>query len=93
MSTTWFEVAETERVAVATTPESGPEGKQRVSGVRRSPRTACGSQLDLAMPTPPPAVRRRLVVRPCSRERAAWWFEQMRRAVDEGREIPVSRTR
>ena len=93
MSTTWFEVAETERVAVATPPEPGVEGTQSGAWARRSPRTPCGSQLDLAMPAPPPAVRRRQVVRPCSRERAAWWFEQMRRAVDEGREIPVPRTR
>ena len=51
---------------------------------KRSRRAECGSQLDFAMSVPPAPTppRRRVVVRPCSRERAAWWFAQMRRAVD-----------
>ncbi|MSU31730.1 MAG: hypothetical protein EXS25_03525 [Pedosphaera sp.] len=35
-------------------------------------------------------LRRNRQVRPCERERAAWWFEQMRRVVAEGRDFPVA---
>ena len=49
-------------------------------------RSRCSDQMDFTLPgpvpTPIPATRRNVVPRPCSRERAAWWFEQMRRAVD-----------
>ena len=52
-------------------------------------RSRCSDQMDFALPGPVPtaipATRRNVVPRPCSRERAAWWFEQMRRAVDADR--------
>jgi hypothetical protein len=51
-----------------------------------------GAQLDFALPTPLSTSRRRSVVRPCSRERAAWWFAQMRRAVDDPRDLLARRS-
>jgi hypothetical protein len=52
-------------------------------------RSRCSDQMDFALPGPVPisipATRRNVAPRPCSRERAAWWFEQMRRAVDADR--------
>lgn len=93
MSTAWFGIVEGQRVESPGAMDSGAHRMARVAGARRSPRVDCGPQLDLAMPAPPPAVRRRQMVRPCSRERAAWWFDQMRRAVDGGREIPVQSAR
>ena len=49
-------------------------------------KPATGStQLDLSLPTAGRRTARRQ--RPCSRERAAWWFAQMRRVVEEGREV------
>lgn len=45
------------------------------------------AQLDFALPAPPPAPRRERPVRPCSRARAQWWFDQMRRLIDEGRSV------
>lgn len=45
-------------------------------------------QLDLTLPVPEPTATPqrspRRPTRPCSRERAAWWFQQMRRAIEEG---------
>ena len=34
-------------------------------------------------------MRRARPARACGRDRAAWWFDQMRRVVDEGRDFPV----
>jgi hypothetical protein len=48
------------------------------------------AQLDFTLPAPLAVRRSSRRVRPCSRERAAWWFAQMRRAVDEGREIEIT---
>lgn len=31
--------------------------------------------------------------RPCGRARAAWWFDEMRRVVDQGRDYPVTGVR
>lgn len=40
-------------------------------------------QLDLTLPVPAAVpMRSRRAPRPCTRERAAWWFRQMRRAID-----------
>jgi len=52
--------------------------------IRRLRRDA---QLDFALPVPPPVPRRERPVRPCSRARAQWWFDQMRRLIDEGRSV------
>ncbi len=54
--------------------------------------TATKPQLDLTLPVPESAAAAtstpqrspRRPTRPCSRERAAWWFQQMRRAIEEG---------
>jgi DNA-directed RNA polymerase subunit M/transcription elongation factor TFIIS len=52
--------------------------------------SATKPQLDLTLPVPDPAApstpqrSTRRPTRPCSRERAAWWFQQMRRAIEEG---------
>jgi DNA-directed RNA polymerase subunit M/transcription elongation factor TFIIS len=54
--------------------------------------SATKPQLDLTLPVPestpaaPSTPQRspRRPTRPCSRERAAWWFQQMRRAIEEG---------
>jgi len=54
--------------------------------------SATKPQLDLTLPVPEPAPAApsapqrspRRPTRPCSRERAAWWFQQMRRAIEEG---------
>lgn len=54
------------------------------SAASRSRRAACEDQMDLTLPAASAPARRRAAVRPCSRERAAWWFAQMRRAVDGG---------
>jgi hypothetical protein len=50
------------------------------------------AQLDFTLPAPAPASARRSArrQRPCSQERAAWWFAQMRRVVEEGREVEVT---
>ena len=40
-------------------------------------------QLDLTLVSEPAARRAPRRPRPCSRERARWWFAQMRRVVDE----------
>lgn len=46
------------------------------------------AQLDFPLPATSRRAARRQ--RPCSRERAAWWFAQMRRVVEEGREAQVT---
>lgn len=43
-------------------------------------------QLDFDLPELPP--RRQRIARTCSQERAAWWFDLMRRVVDEGIDFP-----
>ena len=48
------------------------------------------AQIDFTLPAPITNRRGPRRVRPCSRERAAWWFAQMRRVVDEGREVEVT---
>ena len=51
------------------------------------------AQLDFTLATPPPTTTSRRTSRrqrPCSNERAAWWFDQMRRVVDEGRDVEVT---
>ena len=59
-----------------------------------SPRRqrGCDSQLDFALPAPSPIPPRRFErpARPCSRERAQWWFRQMRQVVEEGRTVDVA---
>ncbi len=45
-------------------------------------RAAKRQQLQLTMPVPPPPAPRHS--RPCNRQRADWWFRQMRRVVEEG---------
>ncbi len=44
------------------------------------------SEQQLAFPLPECArpARIKRAMRPCSRARASWWFDQMRRVVDEG---------
>ncbi len=85
-------------------PIESPEAQRNErAAARRAPRrrSRCSDQLDFALPTALPSAlpspvhpaRRRVVQRPCSRERAAWWFEQMRRAVDQGRDVPLGRVR
>lgn len=54
--------------------------------------SAAKPQLDLTLPVTDPAPAApstpqrstRRPTRPCSRERAAWWFQQMRRAIEDG---------
>ena len=50
--------------------------------------TATKPQLDLTLPvtevTATPQRSPRRPARACSRERANWWFQQMRRAIEEG---------
>lgn len=41
-------------------------------------------QLALILPLPTTAIRRKRLVRPCTRARARWWFDEMRRVVDQG---------
>ena len=45
-------------------------------------RTPKRQQLQLAIPVPQAAAAR--PNRPCTRQRADWWFRQMRRVVEEG---------
>lgn len=46
------------------------------------------AQLDFTLPVTGRRASRR--PRPCSRERARWWFAQMRQVVDEGRTVEVA---
>lgn len=48
------------------------------------------AQLDFTLPTSAVIRRSTRRVRVCTHERAAWWFAQMRRVVDEGREVEVT---
>lgn len=49
-------------------------------------------QLDFSLANPTPRNRRRpgSPRRACSRERAEWWFNQMRRVVEDGRTVDVT---
>jgi hypothetical protein len=49
-------------------------------------------QLHFALADPAPRNRNRPLSRrrACSRERAEWWFDQMRRVVDDGRTVNVT---
>jgi hypothetical protein len=75
---------------------TGMKNEATLSGsgaVRRSSRRRpVEAQLDFTLPAEPPAPRRSLApgARPCSRERARWWFNQMRQVVDEGRTVEVA---
>ena len=53
---------------------------------------AMNGLLPMELPAQAPRRGRRRVraVRPCGRDRADWWFDQMRRIVDEGRDFPVA---
>lgn len=55
-------------------------------------RRGCASQLDFGLSAPVPGVTRRSErpARPCSRERAQWWFRQMHQVIDEGRIVDVA---
>lgn len=70
--------------------ETSAEASIRNGSPRR--RSGCESQLDFALPAPAPKPLRRpeRPARPCSRERARWWFNQMRQVVDEGRTVDVA---
>ena len=48
------------------------------------------AQLDFTLPASAPIRRTFRRQRPCSKERAAWWFAQMRRVVEEGRDVEVT---
>ena len=41
-------------------------------------------QLAFPLPEMPLVARPKRPIRPCTRARASWWFDQMRRVVDEG---------
>lgn len=41
-------------------------------------------QLALVLPLPATSMRPKRAARPCTRARARWWFDEMRRIVDEG---------
>jgi hypothetical protein len=66
-----------------TNASEGAKNETPRSAASRPRRAACEDQMDLTLPAVSAPVRRRSGVRPCSRERAAWWFAQMRRAVEE----------
>ncbi len=52
------------------------------AGMKQDVRAGRKQQLQFPLPTPRvPGTR---PARPCSRERADWWFRQMRRVVEEG---------
>lgn len=61
---------------------------------RRGNRGVCGRDLELPLSWSPPNVERSPVRRPvrsagapCPRERAQWWFAQMRRVVASGEDF------
>lgn len=62
------------------------DSKRALVGAERGQGTA---QLDFDLALP----KRKRVVRPCSRERAALWFDLMRRVVDEELEYPTRRSK
>jgi hypothetical protein len=70
---------------------AGMKNEATLSGsgaVRRSSRRRpVEAQLDFTLPAEPPAPPG---ARPCSRERARWWFNQMRQVVEEGRTVEVA---
>ena len=59
---------------------------------RPSRRRLNDAQLDFTLPAETAAPRRSVAsgARPCSRERARWWFNQMRQVVEEGRTVEVA---
>ena len=62
-------------------------------GTRRpSRRRQCEAQLDFTLTAETVTSRRSTAPgsRACSRERARWWFNQMRQVVDEGRTVNVA---
>lgn len=82
-------MSEVEEDAAAMKSPSAPATETPRS--RRGARRQRGNQLDFPLPLPTvPPVRKVTAVRPCSRERAQWWFDQMRLAVDEGRTVEVA---
>ena len=56
------------------------------AGRMKNAVSASSGEQQLAFPLPevPRAIRAKRAVRPCTRARASWWFDQMRRVVDEG---------
>lgn len=67
--------------------ELTPTPTEQSAANRRAIRPA---QLDFTLPTPAVIRRTARRVGVCSHERAVWWFAQMRRVVDEGREVEVT---
>jgi hypothetical protein len=51
------------------------------SSPRNSRRSNAAPASQLALPLPRPTLRR--MGKPCPKERAAWWFDQMRKVVQE----------
>ncbi len=61
------------------------------SAIAPATRGNHADQLDLTLLSEPAVRRAPRRQRPCSRERARWWFAQMRRVVDEVCEVgPVA---
>lgn len=54
-----------------------------IAPVPHATRGNHADQLDLTLVSEPSVRRAPRRPRPCSRERARWWFAQMRRVVDE----------
>ena len=54
--------------------------------MKNTNRTVTKPQLALTLPEGCTAAARRSR-KPCSRERAAWWFRQMHRVIEEGNEF------
>lgn len=81
---------ETAGMRIDLTPVSTETAPSAPAGSWRSIRPRRPAQLDFALPAGPAPVRRVKApagARPCSRKRADWWFDQMRRLVAEGREM------
>lgn len=56
--------------------------------MKNSNRNSAKPQLDLTLPAAATTVTRRSR-KACSRERAAWWFRQMHRVIEEGGQFQV----
>ena len=63
------------------------------NGSMKKEMSEAGQQLALVLPLSPTTARNRRPIRPCSRARAQWWFDQMRRVVDEGVDFPLPNRR
>lgn len=63
------------------------------NGSMKKEMSEAGQQLALVLPLPQMTARNRRPIRPCSRARAQWWFDQMRRVVDEGADFPLPNRR